>query len=38
MKVSLEINFGKENLENILRDMFRVIVVGQVLNSMYNGR
>lgn len=38
MKASLEINFGIESLENILKDTVRMVVVGQILNSMWNHR
>lgn len=29
MKVSLEVDFTMENLENILKDTVRIVVVGQ---------
>ena len=36
MKVSLEVDFTMENLENILKDTVRIIVVGQIFIFLIN--
>lgn len=33
-----EVNLSKENLEDLLKSSVRIIVIGQILNFMYNFR